>query len=182
MKFLQRLNKLYTVISSELSSQLMQLAKDIIDLDYDVNIENDLLSSLEKIYDSVKGKGTVADINWEQSIKDNKEKKERLKEKMAEKNERAKQHYQKPTQAPFEKKAKEKMLKKKEVAKKIKEMTNNVVSVDFTPKPKVPDINIPTASKERVERIKFSLQKINHLMSELKNLSAQEQKDKLKLV
>lgn len=185
MNFLARLNQRYTVIASNLSSQIMQLAKDILSLDYDEKTEKDLLSSLEKVYDFTKGKGITSDTDWQQNIKENKEKKERLKEQMAETNKRAKQYYQNPTETPFEKKLKDKASqeKKKQIAENIKKL-DNVISVDFKaaqPKP-TSEINIPKRSdesfeeyKKRESRIKLSLEKINYLMSELKEKAKQSE-------
>ena len=183
MNFLARLNQRYTIIASDLSSQIMQLAKDIINLDYDEKTEKDLLSSLEKVYDFTKGKSTTADIDWQQNIKENKEKKERLKEQMTEKNKRAKQYYQNPTETPFEKKLKDKASqeKKKQIAENIKKL-DNVISVDFKAAQPKPEVSIPKRSdesfeeyKEREGRIKLSLEKINYLMSELKEKAKQSE-------
>ena len=182
MTFLEKIKNSYTILlASDLSSQIMKLADDIINLDYDGKTEKDLLSSLEKIYDFTKGKGTTADIDWQQNIRENKEKKERIKEKLVEKNKRAKQYYQKqPTETPFETKLKDKFAqeKKKQIADNIKKL-DNLISVDFKaakqqPKTEV-NIDLPKRANESLEeykireqRIKTSLEKINDLMSSLK--------------
>ena len=130
MNFLERLHQRYhTIIASDLSSQILKLASDIIDLEYDESTEKDLLSTLEKVYDFVKH-GTTADINWQQNIIKNRENKERLKEERAERNKRAQQFYK--NEMPFEKKLKDKVAqeKKKQIANNIKQL-DNVIQVDF---------------------------------------------------
>ena len=100
---------------------------------------------------------------------------------IVEKNKRAKQYYQKqPTETPFETKLKDKFAqeKKKQIADNIKKL-DNLISVDFKaakqqPKTEV-NIDLPKRANESLEeykireqRIKTSLEKINDLMSSLK--------------
>jgi len=183
------LYKLVYANETALNKKILDTAKDIISLEYDPTTEKELLDILENIYNEVAPEKTTADINWEQTIRQNKEKQKALKEEREEANKKVKRQYRvgygddypAPSSTPIGKKI------KKEIETDVRKI-GNVFYVDFkAPRKEKEEIRYPGLHKDkndkefndRMTRIRTSLEKINTLMQQLRQ-QAQEEREKKK--
>jgi len=138
---LQRALKRVVAEKSEksLRKELMDLASGVIQLEYDKGTETELLNILEDTYDEIKGNKAVADISWEENIKKNKEKQERIRQQRKQANERVKQSL---------------------TTKTSKEIADGIKDLQIT--------SGGGGEHLRIQQIRQSLQKINDLMQKLR--------------
>ena len=169
------------IASSELSQKLLDLAADIISLNYDASTEKKLLDLVEKAYTDIKV-GATADAGWESAIRKNKEKKDELKKSRQKQNldvlRRAQKHGKMAQDdsddedfsgdgVPDPIKEAKKTRETKETRERIKEKIGNVITVNFGPKRNAQDDYVADETS-RIERVRQSLIKIDNLMKELK--------------
>ena len=204
MKFLK--DVLYQLVyanDASLSKEILNTAKDIVSLEYAPEVEEELLGILENLYAETKSLNATADVNWQQTIKQNKEKQQRMKKQREEYNKKVKEKMDKgqslylpgvknsnvnfETSSPATKKT------KKEVEYNVRKM-GNVLKVNF--KKPIKEPKEPKKLKEkkrekesqeefgnRMNRIKESLIRINELMQKLRSeTSAAENREKIHLV
>lgn len=191
---------------ASLSKEILKTAKNIISLEYDSETEQQLLDILENAYEMLLPEGAFADLNWQQNIRDNKQKQKRLQEMRKVNNLKIKKDMQHKGRnydmavdddvdydiTPLAKKI------KKDIEKDVKKI-GNVLQVNFKKEHQKKDNERKKEAKRReyddvakrefrnrIDRIRTSLERINELMTELHKKSQDEtqqaRKPKLEVV
>jgi hypothetical protein len=189
--FRNKVESAYSVVTADaMENKFKKLIADIVSLDYAPAEEQKLLNALKETYKEMQKSGkqraqasvVLADMNWEAIIKENREKKARIKQDMIEQNKSTLRSYRLEHRPAAADQQHLEPIKRK-VAREVENM-GNVVKFDFRHPERVEQKKEGIRQKNeddfggRLGRIRTSLEKINKLMSELKKISSEEQKKK----